>query len=297
MFFREEFLAYLSKVRSQKTVQIYGGATKRFSEFLSAANLQLTNMPPNTLDTFVMFLQDLRYKPRSIQTILSGVREYLKYAERNSNGKISIRLIYNPKTPRIRPSYKGILSSEQIRLAIETAIGSMEMHRAAYVCVLACTGLRANEARTLLVEDLSRSANGVLMARVRSENQDTDENAAKFGKERIVPMLSYGDEILINYLENRRFQTSVWLFPSPRVPTQSVSKRSVFLWLEELSEMCSLKIEPHTFRRSYLTLLHNAGVPEITIQKIAGHSTLAQTSDYIRMDVDALSRSIFDVHL
>ena len=263
---------------------------------LEIAGVEVESLPPNILDKFVLYLQDLDYKPRSIQTMLSGVREYLKYVERNSEGKISLKNIYNPKTPRIKPSYKNILSAEQMRQALSTADTTMSSSKSAYISVLACSGLRANEARLLLVENLSRAENGTIMIRVRSETED-GENAAKFGKERMVPMLSFGVDSLLSHLSSRRNQFSPYIFSSPRKTNGPISHRSVFLWLEELSENFGMKIEPHTFRRSYLTLLHNSGVPDITVQKIAGHSTLAQTSEYIKMDADALSKSVLDVKL
>ena len=45
---------------------------------------------------------------------------------------------------------------------------------------------------------------------------------------------------------------------------------------------------PHDIRRTVLTNLYNVGMPLKKIQIFAGHSTLQQTMDYIRISEDDL---------
>jgi|ERR1043166_1839038 integrase/recombinase XerD len=48
------------------------------------------------------------------------------------------------------------------------------------------------------------------------------------------------------------------------------------------------KITPHTFRRSFATLLNNKGCQLTTIQKLLGHSHITTTAQYIHNDYDTL---------
>jgi len=46
------------------------------------------------------------------------------------------------------------------------------------------------------------------------------------------------------------------------------------------------KITPHTFRRSFATLLYQNGAQLLTIQKLLGHSSVQTTEKYIQNDFD-----------
>jgi integrase/recombinase XerD len=45
-------------------------------------------------------------------------------------------------------------------------------------------------------------------------------------------------------------------------------------------------ITPHTFRRSFATLLYRNGAQLLTIQKLLGHSSVQTTEKYIQNDFD-----------
>ncbi|CAI2199773.1 15113_t:CDS:1, partial [Funneliformis geosporum] len=47
-------------------------------------------------------------------------------------------------------------------------------------------------------------------------------------------------------------------------------------------------ITPHSFRRSFATLLNNQGCNLTTIQKLLGHSHITTTAAYIHNDYDTL---------
>jgi site-specific recombinase XerD len=64
-------------------------------------------------------------------------------------------------------------------------------------------------------------------------------------------------------------------------------KAEYIRWLlKERTAQAEIKkhITPHTFRRSFATLLYQKGAQLITIQKLLGHSSVQTTEGYIHND-------------
>jgi integrase/recombinase XerD len=60
--------------------------------------------------------------------------------------------------------------------------------------------------------------------------------------------------------------------------------------IKERTKQAQIKknITPHTFRRSFATLLYQKGAQLMTIQKLLGHSSVQTTEGYIMNDFDYL---------
>jgi integrase/recombinase XerD len=48
------------------------------------------------------------------------------------------------------------------------------------------------------------------------------------------------------------------------------------------------RLTPHTFRRSFATLLNGKGAKLTTIQKLLGHSHITTTTQYIHQDYESI---------
>lgn len=71
---------------------------------------------------------------------------------------------------------------------------------------------------------------------------------------------------------------------------QMVSTYQVREILRKRVKLAGIKkrVSPHTFRRSFATLLNGRGCRLTTIQKLLGHSTINMTAQYIHNDYDTL---------
>nr|CAG8598785.1 3065_t:CDS:1 [Entrophospora candida] len=75
--------------------------------------------------------------------------------------------------------------------------------------------------------------------------------------------------------------SSVFLFQSINSKKLGVNRIRIMIYLKAKKAGLNKHISPHTFRRSFATLLNNKEVKLTTIQKLLGHSNINTTTDYI----------------
>lgn len=289
----DEFLAYLKSLnRSRQTLSTYKSAIGHFDRYLHKQKIQMANLPDSVLEDFVVHLSRSKYKTNSLQTITSGVRAYLEFVSRRG---VQTAHVYRPKGLKSSPVDHYMLTRDQIVYILEVLKEWEHMDQRTYIAILATTGLRANEARQLQVSDFE-NRDGVIFVNVRAAINE--ENVGKGGKGRRVPMIAQGKPFLIYYLKHRKNQKSPWMFPSThKENARPVSKRLVFMWVKKLATELDLPIEPHTFRRGFMNLHHEAGVDALTIAAMVGHSRLSTTQIYVKPSDTTLSKAAKDTKI
>ncbi|MEB3188802.1 MAG: site-specific integrase [Snowella sp.] len=82
----------------------------------------------------------------------------------------------------------------------------------------------------------------------------------------------------------------VWLFPGMR---GHLSRFMADQILREACERVGLRgVSTHSFRRTALTQMHNAGVPLRHIQEISGHRSLATLQRYLEVSTEQKERAV-----
>ena len=108
---------------------------------------------------------------------------------------------------------------------------------------------------------------------------------------REVPIHSVLQQSLEEYLPDK----SEWLFPSPRVPQSPVTPSSVDHWFRcaaQKAGVLSRGYSLHSFRRTFITDLHEKGVDIAVIQKITGHKSLESLRKYIDVSPERVKNAI-----
>ena len=83
---------------------------------------------------------------------------------------------------------------------------------------------------------------------------------------------------------------TVWLFPGMRGPLSRFMADQV---LREACERLGLRgVSTHSFRRTALTQMHNAGVPLRHIQEISGHRSLATLQRYLEVSTEQKEKAV-----
>lgn len=136
--------------------------------------------------------------------------------------------------------------------------------------LFANTGLRRTEGLMLKRKWIGREAMKVL---------STDEDRTKSGKWREIP-LTDGATIALDALAGDG------AYVLPRICKESLSRACI-----RDARRAELDGGLHTLRHTYISHLVMAGVPLRTVQKLAGHSTVAVTEKYAHLAPDHLKQA------
>ena len=193
----------------------------------------------------------------------------------------------NPKVPKKIPFVPG---EEEINTAIEQEKNEDFLslrNRAIFEIAYGC-GLRVSE-----------------IANLNLKNLDLDLRILKIkgkgGKERIVPIGKKGAEVLKKYLIKRNEylaklkKTSEYLFLNFR--GEKISDRGIGLLVKKWGIKHGIPyLHPHTLRHAFATHLLNAGADLRNIQEMLGHSSLATTEIYTKVNYEYLLKVYLKAH-
>lgn len=173
-----------------------------------------------------------------------------------------------------------ILTQEEIQLLFSQGLSS-ERDRALFgICLYCCC--RINEACTLNVNDVYSKG------RVRPELLIRKGNTkGKLGT-RSIPVI----EDLRGLLRAYRHPGNGYLFPG-RWGRGHINSDSAARILREAFERVGIEGgSTHSFRRTGLTQLSNAGIPLRVIQEISGHNNLEQLQKYLEVKPEQVKGAV-----
>jgi integrase/recombinase XerD len=179
-----------------------------------------------------------------------------------------------------------ILTPEEIEIIFDEAY-SNERDRALYAVML-FSACRVNEAVTLMKRDVYD-----MKGRVRSEITFRKGNTKGKLATRAVPViedLRYRLEVYTPRAD------SLWLFPGNEVGPRREShlhKDSAMWLLRRACQRAGIEgVSSHSFRRTALTQMSNAGIPLRVIQEISGHRTLEELHKYLEVRDDQVRGAV-----
>ena len=128
------------------------------------------------------------------------------------------------------------------------------------------TGCRISECLSLRAEDI---VNGYIVLRKKTTK-------AKNTREIAI------NSTLQTYLDGAALPTSGYLFPSKNNPNKPMGSQSADEMLNKYCDMLGIQgASTHSFRRTALTMMCNAGIPLSVIQNISGHASLDMLARYL----------------
>lgn len=288
---------------SKLTVRSYHDSVRFFFDWLSEETdlVDLAEVTPETLTSFQTWLFTVE-KTRSRGPRRRSLKETTgeKLAASSQGAKLSAlksffrflcregKLLVDPASGLVLPKRRKqlpqalITPKEAIRLceSIETKTPTGFRNRA-IVEVLYATGIRNAELRDLKLSDFDSSA-GTLSVR-----------AGKGGKDRVVPLGPLVTAILSDYIAQGRPKLPL----KPGVSHIFVSEHGWPLWSQSIVRVVDLAakragikkpVRPHRLRHACATHMLKGGADVRHIQRLLGHSSLATTEIYTRVEISDL---------
>ncbi|MBW4450043.1 MAG: site-specific integrase [Spirirestis rafaelensis WJT71-NPBG6] len=175
-----------------------------------------------------------------------------------------------------------ILTSSEIQQLFNEGFQS-DRDRALFgVCLY--TACRINEACTLNTPDVYDKK-----MRVRDEIIFRRHNTKGKLSARAVPVIEELRSLLVKYQPNSR---DGFLFPG-RHGRGHINSESASRILRETCEMIDFEgVSTHSFRRTALTQMSNAGIPLRIIQEISGHRNLEELQKYLEVRPEQIKGAV-----
>ncbi|MEH0831214.1 tyrosine recombinase XerC [Anaplasma bovis] len=215
-------------------------------------------------------------KPRSNARAMAALRNFFRYAHKVYN--IKNDAVFAISTPIIRQGLPRAIKRSQVLKAMST---DDEAHwttkrDVAIIALLYGCGLRISEAVGIRFCDLSN---------------DEVRVVGKGNKERIVPLISWVNKFLTEYIKSCPYYDSntkkngnervfLGLHGKPMSRTYFSHRIKALRRNIGLPEITT----PHAFRHSFATHLFIEGVDIRIIQELLGHATLSTTQVYTHLD-------------
>ena len=293
------FRRYLESVKAPATVRKYGQCVEHFIELVRVNNYSgFEQLPVDFLTEFILLMQHDGKGPAIIHLHICAVRKYLEWAKTRG---VDIRVHTRPELPKVHLRQRPCLSPDMFRDYFRQADMDLIDPVRTAVMLLPCCGLRVSELVGLRLGSLHRAK--VLLKNGKKKETLFLRVIGKGGRERNVPLMEEGEEILYGYLRGwRKDKPGTWLFPSiTKKPETSgvkaVQDSYIRTALREMRKHVGggMVFTPHTMRRTYITMLWRKGVKLEVISKIAGHVNVQTTlNHYIVMDPTDSLQAVHD---
>jgi len=249
-----QYLAWLQdKNLSNQTIRSYLDTLNRFNQSFTTSGVK------------EYFLQNQKtYQPTTLKTKQYALNSYLKFKQLKVEWERIARLI-----PKVQKKFFTTLKESELAKLKATKIEKnpvIHQRNNLLLDFLFYSGVRINE-----------------LIHIKHSDWQTNQLKVhgKGNKVRYIFLPSF----LIKHLDPSKQD---YLFLNQR--GQPIKAEYIRWLLKERSAKANIpkNITPHTFRRSFATLLYQKGTQLMTIQKLLGHSSVQTTEGYIQNDFDYL---------
>ena len=274
----EAFIRYLKEIRhaSENTTDSYERDLRKLEHYLSEQGIsQVTQITATNLNSYILYLEKEGKKPSTISRCIASMKAFFQYLLKQ--GILKEDLTEELKSPKIEKKVPEILSTEEVECLLKQTKGSTpkELRDCAMLELLYATGIRVSELIGLKLTDVN-----LKMEYIKCQDAH---------KERIIPFGNVAKNAVSRYLAEGRTELvqeaeSPWLFTN--CSGQPMSRQGFWKLIKGYGKKAGIhhEITPHTLRHSFAAHLVNNGADLRAVQEMMGHSDIATTQIYARMN-------------
>jgi integrase/recombinase XerD len=278
--FWAEFFEELQTIkgRSENTVLAYRRDLELYDQF------QALHKPAEAI---YEFLKQQGLSPRSQARVISSIRTYLKFCERQGEKCPELRALRQPKSKNSLPK---VLNTEQFYALQEAAVTDNPkntLRNQLTLSLLFGSGCRVSELIALDTADYNPIERWLKVT-------------GKGGKQRLIPLTEYLVQALNQYLETIRpgllNEKSDTLLVNDR--GHRPSRIDIWRWLVAWSARAGFEeaISPHQLRHGCATALLDSGADLRSIQLLLGHTSIQTTQIYTSVSTQHLRVAVDTYH-
>ena len=305
MDFRQSVSGFLDHLRIERglaanSIAAYQRDLHKLTSYFEAQSLNTDAITSDDIAAFEVSLKALDLAPASINRIMSAVRTFYKYQNREYQVLDPTTDISHNKASRRLP--KALTVSEVTSL-IEAGLREgdiISLRDHALLELLYSSGARVSEIIGINLSDFSKST-------LSGDEITTLRIRGKGGKERIVPLGKFAVTAIDNYLvrtrpdlaaKSGRKESSVngALFLNQK--GTRISRQSAWQIVLTAAGRAGItrKVSPHVFRHSYATHLLDGGADIRVVQELLGHASVTTTQIYTLITIDKIRESYRSAH-
>ena len=280
----------LQRGLSQNTVVSYGLDIEKLIGYFEKYNI---TEPPDTIqvDTLRQFVYEVskELNARSQARLISALKSFFKFMiSEKGREDFPMSLIDSPKIGVKLPDTLSLKEIDAMLASIDLSTDEGHRNKAIIETLYGC-GLRVSELVSLRLSDLFFE-------------EDFIRVMGKGSKQRLVPIESYTQKQINNYINNQRKQLKIakghedYVFLNRR--GKQLTRAMIFTIVRQVAENIGLQktISPHTFRHSFATHLLENGANLRAIQMMLGHENITTTEIYVHVEKSYLREALVKYH-
>jgi len=280
----------LQRGLSQNTVVSYGLDIEKLIGYLEKYNI---TEPPDTIqvDTLRQFVYEVskELNARSQARLISALKSFFKFMiSEKGREDFPMSLIDSPKIGVKLPDTLSLKEIDAMLASIDLSTDEGHRNKAIIETLYGC-GLRVSELVSRRLSDLFFE-------------EDFIRVMGKGSKQRLVPIESYTQKQINNYINNQRKQLKIakghedYVFLNRR--GKQLTRAMIFTIVRQVAENIGLQktISPHTFRHSFATHLLENGANLRAIQMMLGHENITTTEIYVHVEKSYLREALVKYH-